>query len=179
MCPSVAVGGLDDSAVANSARRNLHDACKRRLAPRPALFVRGHQRSSPHSRKRIPAVGTRSRARNLAHPFTPKAALPACGLVFPLLPTQSFIGWLRNHAPGSASLATAHYRPLTLVCAHVRLCHLFPPLWVLTGSELANLRLLALTASLRLASSSQAHALCVPRLKITPDPIVWDVRVAA
>lgn len=119
--PSAAAGGLDDSAVANSARRDLHDSCKCRLAPRPTLFVPCRP-SSLHSRKRIPAVVTRSRARNLAHGLIRNTPLPARGLVFSLPPTQVFIGWLRIPAPGNAcpaprlpSLLNPHLCPCAAV----------------------------------------------------------------
>lgn len=86
-----------------------------------------------HSRKRIPALVTGSRARNLAHSLLPKELPPSRRLVFSLRLAQTSIGWLRIPALGTSCLPTANHRSSTLVCAQVRLCPLLPRLWVLAG----------------------------------------------
>ncbi|KAL2104816.1 hypothetical protein VUR80DRAFT_9577 [Thermomyces stellatus] len=110
--------------------------CRCTLAPRPALFVRS-QRPFFHSRKRIRAEATRpqdwyqiSLSSSRQHRCAPaRWCSHWCGL------PSLFIGPVRNSAPGHICPSIVHDLSQSLVCAHMRMCHLLtgppPPTFLL------------------------------------------------
>lgn len=133
-CPQLATsnGALASNAPVCSGGRTRRLGRSKQRPSGPARCLQAQIGSSPrivcpmstfvfHSRMRIPALVTRSRARSLAGSLFPKEHLPFRGLVFSQLLAQSSIGWLRIPASGIACLPTANHRSATLVCARVRL----------------------------------------------------------